>query len=106
MDENKKDISNFNYDQKLSYVKSILFNNELTKALDILLKDEKKDLQTTKMVLSVLDEDLIINKIKSDNNLKDKENTKLYVYSRILAILCFYNKTIVLNNFLNIRMKL
>lgn len=99
MDENKKDISNFNYDQKLSYVKSILFNNELTKALDILLKDEKKDLQTTKMVLSVLDEDLIINKIKSDNNLKDKENTKLYVYSRILAILCFYNKTIVLNNF-------
>lgn len=93
------DISLLDEKQKVNYVKNLLFNSELNDALDILLKDEKKDLSVTKIIIEVLNEDLIINRIKEQCNLTDTKNAKLFVYSNIIAILSFYNKSVILNNF-------
>ena len=98
--ENK--ITNYNSlddSQKINYVKNLLFNSNLNDALDSILKDEKKDLEWIRIVKDVLDENLMINRIKEQCNLNDDLSAKAYVYSRILAILDFYKKTVILNAF-------
>ena len=98
--ENK--ITNYNSlddSQKINYVKNLLFNSNLNDALDSILKDEKKDLKWIKIIKDVLDEKLMINRIKEQCNLNDDLSAKAYVYSRILAILDFYKKTVILNAF-------
>lgn len=77
----------------------MLFNSNLNDALDSILKDEKKDLKWIKIIKDVLDEKLMINRIKEQCNLNDDLSAKAYVYSRILAILDFYKKTVILNAF-------
>ena len=94
------DINSLSDKQKVNYVKNLLFNSDLNDALDTLLKNEKKDLKIIKIIKEVLKEDLIINRIKQDSNLKDSNSLKLFVYSKILGILAFYNKTVILSNFL------
>lgn len=68
--ENK--ITNYNSlddSQKINYVKNLLFNSNLNDALDSILKDEKKDLKWIKIIKDVLDEKLMINRIKEQCNL-------------------------------------
>lgn len=96
---NNIDINNLDENQKVNYVKNLLFNSDLTEALDKLLKNEKKDLKIIKIVLNVLEEELIINRIKEQCNLNDTNHAKLFVYSKIISILEFYNKTVILNTF-------
>lgn len=100
MKKNIVDFNNLSDTQKVNYVKNLLFNYEINEALDTLLKNEKKDLKVIKIILSVLDDSLIINRIKQQCNLSADEGAKVFVYSKILAILSFYNKTVILNNFL------
>ena len=102
MKNNMTDISKLNKVQKTNYVKNTLFTMEINEAVDILLKDEKKDLIITKIIVDTLKEDLIINRIKEQCNLNDNNNAKLFVYSKILGIFNFYNKTVILNNFLRL----
>lgn len=96
---NNVDFNKLEENQKVNYVKNLLFNSDLTKALDVLLQYEKKDLKIIKIILSVLDEDLIINRIKEQCNLTDLKQTKSFVYSKIISILEFYKKTVILNSF-------
>ena len=53
---NNVDFNKLEENQKVNYVKNLLFNSDLTKALDVLLQYEKKDLKIIKIILSVLDE--------------------------------------------------
>lgn len=99
MKKENMDINLLDSTQKVNYVKNVLFNSEINDALDTLLKNEKKDLEVTKIIIDVLNEDLIINRIKQQCNLSDKESSKSFVYSRIIATLVFYNKTVILNSF-------
>lgn len=92
------DFNNLNETQKVNYVKNLLFNSELNEALDKLLKNEKKDLKTINIILKTLDEELVINRIKQQCNLGDNVSSKSFVYSRIIATLAFYNKTVILNS--------
>lgn len=94
------DFNNLNDSQKINYVKNLFFNSEINDALDTLLKNEKKDLKVITIILSVLDEELIINRIKQQCNLSNDNVAKVFVYSKILSILSFYNKTVILNKFL------
>lgn len=93
------DINLLDNTQKVNYVKNLLFNSEINDALDTLLKNEKKDLAIIKIISDVLNDDLIINRIKQQCNLVDTINAKSFVYSRIIATLAFYNKTVILNSF-------
>lgn len=99
MKKENMDINLLDNNQKVNYVKNLLFNSEINDALDTLLKNEKKDLAVTKIIINVLNEDLIINRIKQQCNLGDEESSKSFVYSRIIATLAFYNKTVILNSF-------
>lgn len=99
MKKENMDINLLDNNQKVNYVKNVLFNSEINDALDTLLKNEKKDLAVTKIIIDVLNEDLIINRIKQQCNLGDEESSKSFVYSRIIATLAFYNKTVILNSF-------
>lgn len=94
-----EDVSKLNDKQKINYVKNILFNNEINEAIDILLKDEKKDLTISRIILDVLNEEIIVNRIKEQCNLTSSKNAKLFVCSKMLGIFAFYNKTVILNNF-------
>ncbi len=99
MKKENMDINLLDNTQKVNYVKNLLFNSEINDALDTLLKNEKKDLETTKIIMKVLNEDLIINRIKQQCNLVDSVSAKSFVYSRIIATLSFYNKSVILNSF-------
>lgn len=85
--------------QKVNYVKSVLYNNELNDALNTLLQNEKKDLSMVKTIAIVLKDDLMINRLKQQRGQANVHDTKMLVYSRIISILSFYNKTVILNNF-------
>lgn len=100
MDEKLADINELNSTQKINYVKNILFNKDINDAVDLLLKEEKKDLLITNVIKEVLKDDLIIDRIKQQCNLSDTNSAKLFVYSKILGIFSFYNKTVILNKFL------
>ncbi len=99
MKDNMVDFNSLNETQKVNYVKNLLFNSELNEALDKLLKNEKKDLKAINIILKVLDEEIVINRIKQQCNLGYEESSKSFVYSRIIATLSFYNKMIILNSF-------
>lgn len=88
--------------QKINYVKNTLFNNEINEALDILLKDEKKDLEISKIIIDVLNENIMIKRIKQQCDQKDFKSAKLFVYSKMLGVLSFYNKTVIINAFLRL----
>lgn len=92
-------FKNLNDYQKINYVKKLFFNNDISEVLDTLLKNEKEDLSIIKIIRDVLNEDLIINRIKQQCNLVDTLSTKSFVYSKIIATLTFYDKMIILNNF-------
>lgn len=97
----RNDITNFNklsYSQKVNYIKNLLFNNGLNETLNILLKYEKKDLKVIKIIINAINEDIILDTIKKDCNLTDLDSVKLFVYSKILSILFFYQKKVLLNN--------
>lgn len=97
--ENKvSEVSNLNNKQMINYVKKTIFDSNINEALDTLLKDEKKDLNVTKTIIEVLDDELVINKIKEECSLDDKKNIKLFVYSNVIATLSFYSKSVILNN--------
>ena len=95
----KTNINNLSSEQKLNYVKNLLFNKELTDALDVLLVNEKKDLGIIKVISSVLDDELIVSKIRNEQGLKDNKSTILFVYSKMLSILAFYNKNVIIGSF-------
>ena len=99
MEKRVVDIKKLDSTQKVNYIKNLLFNNTLTESLDTLLKNEKKDLGTIKIIISSLDDDLIINRIKEECNFKDNKTTKIFIYSKIISVLFFQNKTVILNNF-------
>lgn len=105
MDENKIDVSTLDDDKLVNYAKSIFFNNDVSTAVSTLLKEEGQDLKISKVILNVLNDDLIVDKIKKDNNLSNSKSVKLFVCSKILWSLCFYNKDDVLKNFLKILSK-
>lgn len=91
-------FSNLNDIQKVNYIKNLLFNRDLSDAFGELLKDEKKDLNIIKFINQVLNDELVIKRIKEQYNL-DSIEPKTYVYSKIVSILTFYNKQVILNNF-------
>lgn len=93
-------FNNLNNTQKVNYVKNLLFNSDINDALDVLLKNEKKDLQIIDTIIKTLKDKLIIERIKAQYNLEDTKYVKPFVYSRIIATLCFHNKQIILNNLL------
>lgn len=97
MRNKKVSFNNLSSEQKVNYVKNLLFNHDLTSALDMMLKEEKKDLGVIKTINEALKEDLIINRIKQECNIKS--NAKIFVYSKIISILAFYNKQIILEAF-------
>ena len=92
-------INNLDENQRVNYVKNLLFNHELNEALDILLKDENKNLLAIKTILNVLKDELIIERIKSQCNIKDDKRTISFVYSKIISILAFYNKSLIMIKF-------
>lgn len=93
------DFNALNDDQKTNYVKNVLFNNEINAGLDNLLKNEKKNMETLKIILKVVEDELILNRIKEQCNLTGNVNLKAFIYSRIIATLSFYNKSVILNSF-------
>lgn len=98
MNNKETNITALNEKQKVNYVKNLLFNSEINDAIDTLLKNEKKDLKIINIILKVLKEKLIIDRIKQQCNLSDNKIVKAFVYSKIIATLSFYNKTVILNN--------
>lgn len=92
-------INNLDENQRVNYVKNLLFNHELNESLDILLKDENKNLLAIKTILNVLKDELIIERIKSQCNIKDDKRAISFVYSKIISILAFYNKSLIMIKF-------
>ena len=92
-------INSFDENQRVNYVKNLLFNHELNEALDMLLKDENKNLLAIKTILNVLKDELIIERIKSQCNIKEDERAISFVYSKIISILAFYNKSLIMIKF-------
>lgn len=90
-------LNNLNNSQKVNYIKNLLFSNEINKAIDEILLQEKKDLALISIIIDCLNDESICNKIKQDSGLKDDKTTKLFVYSKIISILSFYNKSVILN---------
>ena len=97
MDSSK--INDLNENQKVNYVKNLLFSCEINQALDVLLKDENKNLIAIKTILEVLKDELIINRIKEQCNITSDERVISFVYSKIISILSFYQKTLIMIKF-------
>ncbi len=91
-------FATLNDKQKVNYVKNLLFNSEINEALDVLLKNEKKDLKVINVILKTLNDNLVVKRIKQQCNLEDEKYVKPFVYSKIIATLSFYNKQVILNN--------
>ena len=101
--KNKDNLSSININsldknKQINYIKKMLFSENINDAIDYIIKNEKKDLNLISILIKCLDDNTILNKIENENNLNSHE-TKLYVYSRILAFLEFYNKKVILNKF-------
>lgn len=94
-------INSMDNARKTNYVKCLIVEQNLTNALSIVLKNEKKDLEIIDIVLKVISDDTIIRKIKEETYANDITKVKLYVYSRILSVLSFYKKNIIIDKFLN-----
>ena len=101
--KNKENLSSANINsldknKQINYIKKMLFSEDLNDVIDYVSQNEKKDLNLINILIECLNDDTILNKIEKENNLSSHE-TKLYVYSRILAFLEFYNKKVILNKF-------
>lgn len=100
MENGSVNINNLDMNQKVNYVKNLLFKKDLDEALNILLKDENKNLDIVNILLSCLNEDIFIDKIKKSIGKDDKE-VRLYLYSKIISTLSFYNNKEALKAFFN-----
>lgn len=98
MNNYNTNINLLNSEQKVNYIKNLLFNNDLNSALNILLKDEKKDLNIIKIIIKVSEENLIKDKINTQNS--NSIDIKIFLYSKILSILSFHNKNDIVKIFL------
>ena len=101
--KNKENLSSININsldksKQISYIKKLLFSENINDVVDYIIQNEKKDLNLINILIECLNENPILSKIEKENNLSSHE-AKLYVYSRILAFLEFYNKKMVLNKF-------
>lgn len=97
-----KDEINFNiltYNQKVNCIKSLLFSSDINYSLDLILRQEKKDLELTSIILDAINDKNVIERIKEHLYFNDEKYVKAYVYSKIISILTFYNNTSALNNF-------
>ena len=83
--------------QKVNFIKNLLFNRDLEDAIGTLMKYEKKDLRVTDKIVESLNDRLIVKRIREQCNLRHMY-PKIYVYSKIISILAFYNKPVILNN--------
>ena len=94
----RTEFGNLNDSQKVNYVKNLLFNNDLSAVVDELLKYEKKDLKIIRIIDKALDDDKIAKRIKEQQNLNGID-AKTYTYSKIISVLAFFNKQVILSNF-------
>ena len=81
--------------QKINFIKTSLCNDELSNALDKILKEENKRLFLIKIIINSLNDELICKKIIENNSIKTS-NLKIFMYSKILSVLNFYNKNNVI----------
>ena len=81
--------------QKINFIKTSLCNDELSSALDKILKEENKRLFLIKIIINSLNDELICKKIIENNSIKTS-NLKIFMYSKILSVLNFYNKNNVI----------
>ena len=81
--------------QKINFIKTSLCNDELSNALDKILKEENKRLFLIKIIINSLNDELICKKIIENNSIKTS-NLKIFMYSKILSVLNFYNKNSVI----------
>ena len=98
-DINNKESINFNglnHDQKVNCIKNLLYSKNLISALNIILEKEKKDLELINIIIDCSSDELIAKKIKENLYLNPDSSIKLYLYSKIISILSFYNKKIIL----------
>ena len=96
---------NINFDklddkQKVNCIKNLLFNTDLNTAISSIVEKEKKDLKLISIIKDCIREDLIKNKVKEQAYIKEEKDIKLYIYSRIISYLSFYNKKVILKIFL------
>lgn len=98
-------LNNMNSTAKVNFIKNLLFNSELTEALNILLIQEKKDLKIIKLILKIFEDEIIKERIKEQSTIKTEEGTKNYLYSKILSILHFNNKKVILSSFFKLLSK-
>lgn len=85
-----------NHNQKVNCIKSLLFNKELNEALSIIIEKEKKDLELINIVVDCLNDDLIYNKVKENLYLESNDLEIVYLYSKIIGLLSFYKKDVIL----------
>lgn len=90
----------FNSTQKSNYIKSLLFKKDLVTSLSDFLKNEDKKLSNIKIIESVLEDDLIVEKIKKINKVNDNVDVKIFVYSKIMDALITNKKESILKIFL------
>lgn len=88
-----------NNNQKINFIKTSLCNDELSSALDKILKEENKRLFLIKIIINSLNDELICKKIIENNSIKTS-NIKIFMYSKILSVLNFYNKNSVIKSLL------
>ena len=84
-----------NNNQKINFIKTSLCNDELSSALDKILKEENKRLFLIKIIINSLNDELICKKLVDNNSIKTS-NLKIFMYSKILSVLNFYNKNSVI----------
>ena len=90
-------FDNLTEKQRVNFVKNLLFNRDLEDAIGTLMKYEKKDLRVTNKIVESLNDKLIVKRIREQYNLSHMY-PKIYVYSKIISVLSFYNKSGILNN--------
>ena len=83
----------------LEDVKKILSEKDLSFSLNKILKSKKENLSKIKLLQEALTDNKIIEKIKNENDISQKKEVKLFVYSKMMSILSFYNKKSVLDEF-------
>ena len=97
----KINFNKLNESQKINFIKNLFFNHDVIEVLSILLPKEKRDLNIVSLIKKSLDDKLIIDKIREECNFKNDKKVRIYVYSKIISVLSFYNK----NNFLELFLK-
>lgn len=97
----KINFSSLDYNQKTNCIKNLLYNTELTEALDTILMQENKELVLCNIIIDCLKDETISNKIKDLFFLTSIKEVETLVYSKIISILAFYKKNVILSKLLN-----